>query len=60
MMTYRMVRTHPTPDELPLVFGGPAALVAAARENGLVATRLMNSLRPASCFRVVTLRGNGE
>ena len=34
MMTYRMVRTHPTPEELPLVFGGPAELVTAARENG--------------------------
>ena len=34
MMTYRMVRTHPAEDVLPLVFGGPAELVAAARENG--------------------------
>jgi hypothetical protein len=34
MMTYRMVRTHPTQEELPLIFGGPAELVATARENG--------------------------
>jgi hypothetical protein len=34
MMTYRMVRTHPAPDELPLVFGGPAELMKAAQENG--------------------------
>jgi hypothetical protein len=34
MNAYRMVRTHPTPDVLPLVFGGLAELVAAARENG--------------------------
>jgi hypothetical protein len=34
MMTYRMVCTHLAPEELPLVFGGPAELVAAARESG--------------------------
>jgi hypothetical protein len=34
MMTYRMVRTHPTPEELLLICGGPAELVATARENG--------------------------
>jgi hypothetical protein len=33
MMTYRMVRTHPAPYVLPLVFGGPAELVATAREH---------------------------
>jgi hypothetical protein len=33
-MTYRMIRTRPTHDELPLVFGGLAELVKAARENG--------------------------
>ena len=29
-----MVRTHPTPEELPLVFGGPAELVVTAQEIG--------------------------
>ena len=34
MMIYRMVRTHPAEDVLPLVFGGPSELVATAREHG--------------------------
>jgi hypothetical protein len=33
-MTYRLVRTRPRQDALPLVFGGLAELVKAARENG--------------------------
>jgi hypothetical protein len=33
-MTYRMVRTSPTYDELPLVFGSLADLEAAARVHG--------------------------
>ena len=33
-MTFRKVRTHPTSEVLPLAFGGPDELIAAAQENG--------------------------
>jgi hypothetical protein len=34
MMTYRLVRTYPTPEELLLTFGGPDELVATVLKSG--------------------------
>jgi hypothetical protein len=60
MMTYRMVRIHPTLDELPRVFGDRPSWLRLSGRMALVVTNLMNLRRPASCLPLVTLRDNGE
>ena len=57
MMTYRMVRTHPTREEQPLVFGSPDDSRRLPERMALFATTLTNSQRLVRRSQVATRRG---